>query len=129
LVEDEPEVARALRRQLRAELPGIRLELASNLTEAYAAVACGAIDAVVSDLDLGAEDGAALLQSLAVTDGSPLRVVYSARADHGGARDAARFCDRVFGKSGGPEPLVAYLRERLVPFAVAPRQSSPGLLR
>jgi CheY-like chemotaxis protein len=121
LVEDEPEVSRALWRQIRVALPGCRIQLAVNRREALQAISRGGIDAVITDLDLGADNGEEILDRLTAYYPTILRVVYSARADHEGARDLGVRADRVFGKAGGPEPLLSYLSAALMSSASAPR--------
>ena len=83
LVDDEPNVLRALERQLRAVVrsPGYRVELHTSPAEALRRAADTAFDLVVSDYRMPEMDGVAFLRAFREIQPHAARIILSGQTD------------------------------------------------
>jgi DNA-binding NtrC family response regulator len=109
LVDDDPLVLRALRRQLLGARPIWEIELAESVEAAMRLLETRIYDVVVTDLHMPVLDGIALLRRLKKEQPSLMRVVHSSHIESMTAEQADEFAHAVLAKPGRPDELVLIL--------------------
>jgi len=109
LVDDDPLVLRAVRRLLLGARPGWEIDMAESGDAALRLLKTKTYDVVVTDLQMPAVDGFALLRRLKSEQPSVMRVIHSSHIESLSREELEELSHAVVTKPGRPDELVMVL--------------------